>query len=245
MPTMSEYSDIIQLIMNSGAMVRFVLLLLLFFSVTSWAIIFNKYRLISKAKKESAIFLDLFWNRRSLSEVYAASKKLRYSPLAKVFRVAYAELKKMKNPQAQAKEGRESQYEDLAAIANIKRALRRAANVELSGLGKAVPFLATTGNTTPFVGLFGTVWGIMNAFRGIGLRGSASLSVVAPGISEALIATAAGLAAAIPAVVAYNYFSSKIRGLESEMHNFSADFLNLIEREFIMHKGIYEYGDGQ
>ncbi|MCK4485839.1 MAG: MotA/TolQ/ExbB proton channel family protein, partial [Desulfobacterales bacterium] len=99
--------------------------------------------------------------------------------------------------------------------------------------GKALSFLATTGNTTPFIGLFGTVWGIMNAFRGIGLRGSASLAVVAPGISEALIATAAGLAAAIPAVVAYNYFTNKVRVLESEMHIFSADFLNLIERDLI------------
>jgi biopolymer transport protein TolQ len=225
-------------------MVRFVLLLLLFFSITSWAIIFNKYRFISKAKKESAIFLDLFWNRRSFSEAYAASKKLRNCPLSRVFRVAYAELRKMKNPQSPSKEGIESQYEDLAAIANIKRALRRAANAELTALNKAVPFLATTGNSAPFVGLFGTVWGIMNAFRGIGLRGSASLAVVAPGISEALIATAAGLAAAIPAVVAYNYFSSKIRVLESEMHNFSADFLNLVERELIMQKGSGDYGHG-
>jgi biopolymer transport protein TolQ len=241
----SEYSDIVQLVMHSGPMVRFVLFLLLFFSITSWAIIFNKYRLISKAKKESTIFLDLFWNRRNLSEAYAASKKLRFCPLSRVFRVAYAELRKMKNPQTQAKDGADTQYEDLAAIANIKRALRRSVNVELTGLSKAVSFLATTGNTTPFVGLFGTVWGIMNAFRGIGLRGSASLAVVAPGISEALIATAAGLAAAIPAVIAYNYFSSKIRVLESEMHNFSADFLNLVEREFIMRKGNKDYGDGR
>jgi len=125
----------------------------------------------------------------------------------------------------------------VAAVDNLKRALRRAANVELTGLNRALSFLATTGNTTPFIGLFGTVWGIMNAFRGIGLRGSASLAVVAPGISEALIATAAGLAAAIPAVVAYNYFNSKVRVLESEMHNFSADFLNLVERELIIRKG--------
>ena len=241
----ADNSDILQLIMHAGPMVRFVLLLLVFFSIASWAIIFSKYRYISKARKESAIFLDLFWNRRSLSDAYAASKKLRYCPLSRVFRVAYAELRKVKNPQTLSKEDKGGQMkEDMAAIANIKRALRRAANVELTGLNKAVPFLATTGNTTPFVGLFGTVWGIMNAFRGIGLRGSASLAVVAPGISEALIATAAGLAAAIPAVVAYNYFSSKIRVLESEMHNFSADFLNLVERELLIRKGSDDYGHG-
>ncbi|OEU81471.1 MAG: hypothetical protein BA872_07785 [Desulfobacterales bacterium C00003060] len=124
----------------------------------------------------------------------------------------------------------------MVAVDNIKRALRRAVNMELTVLGRAIPFLATTGNTTPFIGLFGTVWGIMNSFRGIGLKGSASLAVVAPGISEALIATAAGLAAAIPAVVAYNYFTNKVRVLESEMHNFSADFLNLIERDLMRRK---------
>jgi biopolymer transport protein TolQ len=238
---LSTSSDIVQMILHSGPMVRFVLLLLLFFSIASWAIIFTKYRFMRKARKESAEFLDLFWNRRSLSEAFAASKQLRYSPLARVFRVAYIELRKVNKPQPPAanspKEKGIKITQDVAAVDNIKRALRRALNVELTGLNKAVPFLATTGNTTPFIGLFGTVWGIMNSFRGIGLRGSASLAVVAPGISEALIATAAGLAAAIPAVVAYNYFSSKVRVLESEMHNFSADFLNLVERELIIRKG--------
>jgi len=234
-------SDIVQMILNAGLMVRFVLVLLLFFSVTSWAIIFSKYRLIGKARKESAYFLDLFWNRQSLSKAFAASKQLRYSPLARVFRIAYLELKKVDTSQLSSGEGEKGGVttlnQDVAAVDNIKRALRRAANVELTGLNRALSFLATTGNTTPFIGLFGTVWGIMNAFRGIGLRGSASLAVVAPGISEALIATAAGLAAAIPAVVAYNYFNSKVRVLESEMHNFSADFLNLVERELIIRRG--------
>ena len=124
----------------------------------------------------------------------------------------------------------------MVALDNIKRALRRAVNTELTGLSSTLPFLATTGSTAPFIGLFGTVWGIMNAFRGIGLRGSASLAIVAPGISEALIATAAGLAAAIPAVVAYNYFANKVQVLESAMHNFSADFLNLVERNLITQK---------
>jgi biopolymer transport protein TolQ len=245
----SEYSDILQLVLHAGLMVRFVLLLLLFFSITSWAIIFGKYSYIKKARKESSEFLDLFWNRRSLAEAYTKSKKFKHSPVSKIFRVAYAELRKVKKSPTSSTTNRPSSSahlgQDIAAVVNIKRALRRAVNVELTGLNKAVSFLATTGNTTPFIGLFGTVWGIMNSFRNIGLQGSASLAAVAPGISEALVATAAGLAAAIPAVVAYNFFSSKIRVIESEMHNFSADFLNLVERELVILKGSSEHGDGQ
>lgn len=234
-------SEIIQMILYAGPMVRFVLLLLLFFSVMSWAIIFAKHFSIRKARKESARFLDLFWNSRDLSEAFASSKRLGSSPLAKVFRVAYVELQKVNRSQSSSTgdevTGEASLSQKMVGVDNVKRALRRAVNMELTGLGKALPFLATTGNTTPFIGLFGTVWGIMNAFTGIGLKGSASLAVVAPGISEALIATAAGLAAAIPAVVAYNYFTNKVRILESEMHNFSADFLNLIERDLIRRRG--------
>jgi len=234
-------SDIVQMILHSGPIVRFVLLLLLFFSLTSWAIIFTKYRLMRKARKESAYFLDLFWSSRSLAESFAASKRLRYSPTARVFRIAYIELRKVKRYRSPAANDEKVEGAglnlDTVAVDNIKRALRRAVNTELTGLNKAIPFLATTGNTTPFIGLFGTVWGIMNAFRQLGLRGSATLAIVAPGISEALIATAAGLAAAIPAVVAYNYFTNKVRVLESEMHGFSADFLNLIERDLMTRKG--------
>ncbi len=235
----SNHSDIVQLVLHSGPMVRFVLFLLLFFSIASWAIIFNKYRFIKKAGKESAFFLDLLWNSGNLSDAFSASKKLRYSPVSRVFRVAYIEFRKLSTPNAHSsddKDGHKSQ-QNPAAIDNVQRALRRAINVELTGLNRTLPFLATTGNTAPFIGLFGTVWGIMNAFQGIGLRGSASLAVVAPGISEALIATAAGLAAAIPAVVAYNYFANKVRVLESEMDNFSADFVNLIQRNLTTQKG--------
>ncbi len=234
-------SDLIHMIVYAGPMVRLVLLLLLFFSVASWAIIFAKYRSIRRARRESAHFLDIFWNSRDLAEAFAASKRLRHSPVARVFRVAYVELRRVNKSQPaatgdiNADEGLLTQ--NMVAGDNVKRALRRAVNMELTGLGKALPFLATTGNTAPFIGLFGTVWGIMNAFRGIGLKGSASLAVVAPGISEALIATAAGLAAAIPAVVAFNYFNNKVHILESEMQNFSADFLNLIERDLMRRRG--------
>ena len=236
--SISHHSDIIQLVLHSGPMVRFVLFLLLFFSVATWAIIFNKFRVLKKAHKESAFFLDLLWKNANLSDAFTASKKLRYSPVSKVFRVAYVEFRKLTSSQSTGKNSQKeqglqsNQYQ--MAMDSLQRSLRRAINVELTSLNRALPFLATTGNTAPFIGLFGTVWGIMNAFRGIGLRGSATLAVVAPGISEALIATAAGLAAAIPAVVAYNYFSNRLRVLETEMYNFSSDFLNLIERRLTL-----------
>ena len=235
--TASFSSDIVQMVLHAGPMVRLVLLVLLFFSITSWAIIFEKYRLFKKARKESNRFINLFWNTRSLSEVFAASRQFHYSPTARIFRVAYAELRKVSKPPSSTSGSHKTQrltpHQHVVAVDNIKRALRRAANVEMVGLTKALPFLATTGNTTPFIGLFGTVWGIMNSFHGIGLTGSASLAMVAPGISEALIATAAGLAAAIPAVVAYNHFTNNARLMESEMDSFSVDFLNLIERELM------------
>jgi len=122
-------------------------------------------------------------------------------------------------------------------IDNVKRSLRRSTTTEITKMTQMVPFLATTGNTTPFIGLFGTVWGIMNSFQGIGLRGSASLAVVAPGISEALVATAAGLAVAIPAVIAFNFFMNKIRVIDAEMQSFSSDFLNIVERDLLREKG--------
>ncbi|MBU1162828.1 MAG: MotA/TolQ/ExbB proton channel family protein, partial [Proteobacteria bacterium] len=159
----------------------------------------------------------------------------------RVFRIGYIELKKLTKSGVPIKSSQASEVDPHSSIGtkftgtdNIKRALRRAINTEIAGMTQMVPFLATTGNTAPFIGLFGTVWGIMNSFHSIGLRGSASLAVVAPGISEALIATAAGLAAAIPAVIAFNYFMQKIRVLETELQSFSADFLNIIERDIFM-----------
>ena len=164
------------------------------------------------------------------------AKQLSGSPVARVFRIGYLELRKVgqANPghSSAAGEGK-TLGTSLAGTDTIKRALRRATNTEITRVTQMVPFLATTGNTTPFIGLFGTVWGIMGSFHGIGQRGSASLAVVAPGISEALVATAAGLAVAIPAVIAFNYFSQKIRVIETELHSFSADFLNIVERDIL------------
>ena len=233
--------DILSMILHAGPMVKCVLLLLLFFSVTSWAIMIMKYRYIRTAFSESAEFIDYFWTSRNLSNAFAKAKQLRGSPVAKIFRVGYMELNKLsragspKTSESKSSSGAEntSLSSRFTGIDNVKRALRRAINSETTRMTRMVPFLATTGNITPFIGLFGTVWGIMSSFHGIGLKGSASLAVVAPGISEALVATAAGLAAAIPAVIAFNHFMQKIRILDSELQNFSADFLNIIERDII------------
>ena len=230
--------DIIQLLSNAGLMVRFVLLLLLFFSVTSWAIIIIKWRYLRRAYRESTLFIEYFWKSRDLAGAYTRAKQLAGCPIARIFRIGYVELKKI------SQAGRFSGAEDgteppepmkgrISGVDNVKRSLRRAINSETTRMTQMVPFLATTGNTTPFIGLFGTVWGIMSSFHGIGLRGSASLAVVAPGISEALIATAAGLAVAIPAVIAFNYFMQKIKVVESELISFSADFLNIVERDIL------------
>ncbi|MFP4040501.1 MAG: protein TolQ [Desulfosudaceae bacterium] len=229
---MTYQLDIFKMIFNAGLMVQMVLLLLLFFSVTSWAIIFIKYRYVKKALDQSLDFTEYFWKKRDFSEAFAKSKQLRESPVAIVFRTGYMEFKRLKtqDKERETDEPFRNGF-DFTAVQSIERAMQRSMSAEMAKLQQLVPFLATTGNTTPFIGLFGTVWGIMNSFHGIGERGSASLAVVAPGISEALIATAAGLAAAIPAVVAYNYFVQKINLVEGEMRNFSAEFINIIERQ--------------
>ena len=231
--------NIIHIFLNAGIVVQFVLLLLLFFSITSWAIILIKARTIGRAFKESAQFVEFFWKSRDLSNAFVKAKQLETSPIARIFRMGYLELKKISQsgmsdsaPSSSSAESG-SMRTQFSGMDNIKRALRRAMNTEMTRLTQMVPFLATTGNTTPFIGLFGTVWGIMTSFRSIGLKGSANLAVVAPGISEALVATAAGLAVAIPAVIAFNYFNQKIRVIETELLSFSADFLNIVERDIL------------
>ncbi len=238
---MSNQFDIIQIVSEAGLMVQFVLLLLLFFSVTSWAIIIVKFRYLKRAFRESERFTEYFWKSRDLAGAYARSKQLKSSPIARVFRIGYLELKKVAQNLRPDSSRQHGGLDEPAIIPlgadTIERALRRAINSETARMTQMVPFLATTGNTTPFIGLFGTVWGIMHSFHGIGMRGSASLAVVAPGISEALIATAAGLAVAIPAVIAFNYFMQRIRLLETELQSFAADFLNIVERDILARKG--------
>lgn len=227
-----ERGNILDLVLHAGIVVKIVLFILLTFSIVSWAIIFYKFRSIGKAQRESATFLRLFRRSKRLDAVFNSSKNLLGSPLANIFRAGYIELTTKPEEGSNPDSFDLSLSTDLGGIDNISRALRRATTSEVTRLEKALTFLATTGSTTPFIGLFGTVWGIMDSFRGIGVTGSASLAVVAPGISEALVATAAGLAAAIPAVVAYNYYLNRVKVLETEMDNFSHEFLNIIDRNF-------------
>ncbi|MBW2063969.1 MAG: protein TolQ [Deltaproteobacteria bacterium] len=226
-------SDVLQMLAHTGPVVKAVLVILLLFSVLSWAIIFMKWRLFRKAKQETAYFLDLFWGSSALNQIYTESEDMVWSPVAHLFRAGYAELKRTMKIQSPSNPGEWDPAMVQPVLENVGRALRRATIDQSNRMERFLSFLATTGNTAPFIGLFGTVWGIMESFRGIGMRGSASLAVVAPGISEALIATAAGLAAAIPAVVAFNYFNQGAMTLRSEMDNFASDFLSLVERQFI------------
>ena len=203
--------SVFTLVLQAGLVVKVVLLILLFFSVVSWAIIFFKQRYFSRANRESEQFLRLYRSNRVPRELFKATKGLSLSPIANVFKSVYTD------------DIRRDQGE-------VKRLLRRYGTLESVKLERYLNFLATTGSTAPFIGLFGTVWGIMTSFHGIGFAGSASLAVVAPGIAEALIATAVGLVAAIPAVIAYNYYLSMARKMIIEMEDFSEDLLELFSR---------------
>ncbi len=227
----TESIGLFYMLSGAGTVVKFVMLLLLFFSIISWAIMFIKFRYIRKAFKESADFIDIFWQCRNLSDAFSKAKALRSSPIARVFISAYMEMARSDGHDKKKSGLKRNGKSFFQSIGSIKRSINRSINVEIRRLSQLVPFLATAGNTAPFIGLFGTVWGIMNTFQGIGLSGSASLAVVAPGISEALIATAAGLAVAIPSVIAYNYFTDRIRVFDSELQSFASDLLNIMERD--------------
>ena len=227
--------DIWVLFLYAGPMVKGVILLLLSLSVICWGISLFKYLMLRSALNESESFLEIFWKNQNLRHTFADAKPLENSPLAEIFRTGYLELQQMQ--QKETKDGSDSRSSDattstlsLYGVGAIKRGLDQAVTAELTRLEKNLGFLATTGSIAPFIGLFGTVWGIMNSFRDIGRQGSANLATVAPGIAEALIATAFGLLAAIPAVVLYNYFLGRIKILTAEMDNFSSELLNIIER---------------
>lgn len=214
---------------GTGLVVKLVLIILIYFSVVSWAIIFYKLLQVHRANSESERFLEFFWKAKRFDTINAQLDRFTNSPLSVLFSEGYGELKKLME-KGETKEDPDVISTDLGGIDNIARALRRATTSEITRLEKYTTFLATTGSTAPFIGLFGTVWGIMTAFKGIGETGSASLAVVAPGIAEALIATAIGLVAAIPAVMGYNHFQHRIRVIIAEMDNFSTEFLNIIQR---------------
>jgi len=222
------------MILHAGPVGQMVMLLLLFFSVVSWSIIFMKFRLFRKVRIDSEDFLETFWSSGNLNEAGEAAEDFPYSPEAAVFTAGFGELKKINKIRNRSEAASPETLDmQLAAMDNLKRALRKAEDVEMNKFGSLLPFLATTGSATPFIGLFGTVWGIMVSFHDIGQRGSASLAVVAPGISEALVATAAGLAAAIPAVIFFNFFANKLSNVQYDVQSFSTDFLNLVERDLL------------
>jgi biopolymer transport protein TolQ len=223
--------SLLGMVLDAGMVVKFVLLVLFILSVVSWAIIFLKYRYYRKIKKENVDFNADYLKSSKLSEVMPAAKKYSYSTTAEVFRVGYTELTKINKQANQALQGNDEI--SLSSLDNLERSMNKASNTEMTKLESALGFLATTGSASPFIGLFGTVWGIMDTFKGIGARGSATLAVVAPGISEALITTAAGLAAAIPAVIFYNYFLNQSKNMVQEMENFASEFLNIVERYMV------------
>src|SRR5918996_193309 len=197
LPTPQQHG-ILDLVRESGAVVQAILYLLVLFSVVSWGIIAQKYRQIRRAKQESDKFIEIFWERRNLSSIHDASRELTASPVAQVFRAGYEELVRVSRSKKDSSPG-DNLTTELGGVDNVSRAMKRATSVEITKLEKYCSFLATTASAAPFIGLFGTVWGIMNAFMGLSTTHSSSIQAVAPGIAEALIATAVGLAAAIPA----------------------------------------------
>jgi len=220
---------------ETGTTAKVVLGILLFFSLVSWVIIFAKYLRLRKVSRQSEKFVAFFRKSKRFSEVNTFAGELADTPLTTLFKAGYAEL------DAQVKANRADEAPTTSGgagklliknISGIERALERAIGVEMSRLTRSMTFLATTASACPFIGLFGTVWGIMQSFRAIGVTGSTSIAAVAPGISEALINTAAGLAAAIPAMVFYNYFMGKVREQRAGMEDLSLEFINLAERNF-------------
>ena len=225
--------SIYEMVVHAGPVGKTVLLILMLFSIISWAIIIKKFKILRQSRKETEKFYETYSKKGNLANIYAVGKNLKNSPVAKLFVAGYNELAanvKASTPDGQSPEGKKIVIE---SIDRISRVLSQATLQEITRLEKSLTFLATTGSTTPFIGLFGTVWGVMTSFQGIGAKGSASISVVAPGISEALIATAAGLAAAVPAVIFYNHFVNRVRVTANEMDNFTLDFMLLIEKNFM------------
>ena len=207
--------EIVDLVQQTGAVAKLVLLILLIFSLFSWAVILAKWGAMRRAKVQSSRFLRAFRKSGRLQEMSTVAEQFKPSPLVPVLEGAVEELRRQGGP---------------LRIVAVQRATQIASSEELTRLERRLPWLATTGAVTPFIGLFGTVWGIIDAFHGLGTSGAATLRAVAPGISEALITTAAGLFAAIPAVIFYNYFMQEIRQFGARMDDFSLELLNAIER---------------
>jgi biopolymer transport protein TolQ len=213
--------DVWSLVMDAGPMAKLVLLILAAFSIVSWGIAAERYLRFRRAEEQTRRFLERFNKVGGLVAVQDETADLEWSPHADIFRAVFREISLNPPPQGEPWHG--SQLEA------VDRIVRRNASAQLSELERSLGFLATTASATPFIGLFGTVWGIMNAFRGIGISGTASLAAYAPGIAEALVATAAGLAAAIPAVIFYNHFLGRLRSMETRIDEFIADLIHRIQ----------------
>lgn len=215
-------------ILQASPIVQLTLLILVGLSVVCWAIAFLKFKQFKLLSQANDNFVTTFWKSTSLDSLYSDLERFRHSPIARVFKSGYLEMQKL----AGQKKGDPTLPMHLSGSDNLERELRKSVDLEVAAMESKLTLLASTGSTGPFIGLFGTVWGIMGSFHKIGQTGSASLAVVAPGISEALIATAIGLAAAIPAVVLYNHFIAQIKRQEMALNNFSSDFLNIVKRNF-------------
>lgn len=226
-PVASPPDSVLGMILTSGPVVKFTLLVLVVFSVTSWAIIFFKYVQLKKAKKSSLKFMQTFDTSFSIEELLTKPAPQEGNPLYSIFSSGLSDILRFR----QAK-NKDPNFKGSLNLEHIHKTIRRSQNDETHKLEQLTPFLATTASAAPFIGLFGTVWGILTAFFTIGQQKTTSLAVVGPYIAEALVATAVGLAAAIPAVIAYNYFVTRIRALAKELGDFSTDLENRIEREF-------------
>jgi biopolymer transport protein TolQ len=228
-------SDIYSLILSASPVVKAVLVILLIFSIVSWGIVFLKLWSYRGIDRQSSTFLEVFRKSAKFSEVQAVCPSLGASPLVGMFQAGYAELTAQLRQPSQTPSNPATGVAlrpTLKSLTAVDRALLRASATEVNKLEKRVTFLATTASITPFIGLFGTVWGIMSAFANIGAQGSTDLAVVAQPIAEALIATALGLFAAIPAVYFYNHFTTKVKTYASDMDDFALEFLNISERNF-------------
>lgn len=228
-PSVSVNTSALDAIAQASPVVQLTLIILVGLSIASWAIGWSKYSSFKKLAIANELFLAKFWKVNSLDSLYEDIDQYKDSSLGRIFKAAYIEMKKLAESPLTKTDGAKPV---MSGLDNLERVLRKSSENELATMERRLTLLATTGSTGPFIGLFGTVWGIMGSFHKIGATGSASLAVVAPGISEALIATAIGLGAAIPAVVLYNHFIAQIRREEIELNNFSTDFLNIVKRNF-------------
>lgn len=232
-PSAAVDTSILNAVMQASPLVQLTLLILVGMSVLSWAVGLSKWKHFKQLLKSNSAFLNHFWKANSLDSLFADLKDFPHSSVARVFQAGFSELKKLaEKNQSKAKGAPDESEIKLSGIDNMERALKQAVENEVALMESRLSWLATTGSTGPFIGLFGTVWGIMSSFHKIGAMGSASLAVVAPGISEALFATAVGLGAAIPAVIIYNSLVTQVRRQEIQLNNFAADFLNVAKRNF-------------